>query len=129
GLAELAREIGKMEGVSAMWSSDEYPSLGLPLPADHALVADAMFEAAPGYSFGDTAVGEEEHGTPRYLGTHGQRPMHADNTAVFLAAGAGIARGLEIGAIKSRDVAPTVARRLGLTMERVEGVVLERVLG
>jgi predicted AlkP superfamily pyrophosphatase or phosphodiesterase len=126
---QLAREIERMEGVSGMWSAGEYPALGLPAPADHAQVADAMFEAAPGYSFGDTDAGDDEHGAPKYLGTHGQRPTYVDNAAFFLAAGAGIARGLEITQIKSRDVAPTVARVLGLSMEAVEGNVLEQALG
>jgi predicted AlkP superfamily pyrophosphatase or phosphodiesterase len=125
---EIAREIGKMEGVGAMWTSAEYASLGLPTPTEHPQVADAMFEAAPGYCFGDAAAGDDEHGAPKYLGTHGQRPTHADNTAFFLAAGAGIARGIEIGAIRSRDVAPTVARTLGLTMESVDGVTLDQAL-
>jgi len=125
---DIAREIGKMEGVSGVWTSAEYADLGLPAPADHGQVADAMFEAAPGYSFGDAALGDDEHGAPKYLGTHGQRPTYPDNAAFFLAAGAGIARGLEVGQIRSRDVAPTVARTLGLTMVSVEGAVLERAL-
>jgi predicted AlkP superfamily pyrophosphatase or phosphodiesterase len=124
----LAREIAAMDGVSGMWTSAQYAALGLPAPADHRQVADAMFEAAPGYSFGDTATGDDEHGAPKYLGTHGQRPTYADNRAFFLAAGAGIARGRELPAIRSRDVAPTVMTTLGLTLESVEGVVLERVL-
>ena len=124
----LAREIAAMDGVSAMWTSAEYAALGLPAPADHRQVADAMFEAAPGYAFGDTATGDDEHGAPKYLGTHGQRPTYPDNAAFFLAAGAGIARGRELPPIRSRDVAPTVANTLGLTMESVEGVVLERAL-
>jgi len=37
-----------------MWTSAEYAALALPAPADHRQVADAMFEATPGYSFGDT---------------------------------------------------------------------------
>ncbi|HYB43188.1 MAG TPA: ectonucleotide pyrophosphatase/phosphodiesterase [Candidatus Methylomirabilis sp.] len=125
---ELAQEIGRMEGVSGAWTPADYPALGLPLPADHRQVADAVFEAAPGYCFGDEAAGDDEHGAPKYLGTHGQRPIHADNAAFFLASGAGIARGLEIGAIRSRDVAPTAARVLGLAMEPVEGTVVERAL-
>ena len=124
----IAREIGAMEGVSGMWSSAEYAALGLPAPADHSQVADLMFEAAPGYCFGDDAGGDTEYGAPKYLGTHGQRPTYADNAAFFLAAGAGIAHGREIGAIRSRDVAPTVARTLGFTMESVEGVVLGQAL-
>jgi predicted AlkP superfamily pyrophosphatase or phosphodiesterase len=125
---ELAREIEKMEGVSGMWTAAEYATLGLPSPADHDHVADVMFEAAPGYSFGDAILGDDEHGPPKYLGTHGQRPSYADNAAFFLAAGAGIVRGREIAAIRSRDVAPTLAQTLGLTMQSVEGAVLEQVL-
>ena len=127
-LEEVAREVEKMEGVSGMWSAGDYPALGLPAPADHPQVADVMFEAAPGYSFGDAAEGDAEHGAPKYLGTHGQRPAYADNAAFFLAAGAGIARGREIAQIKSRDVAPTVARVLGADMGAVEGSVLEQAL-
>jgi predicted AlkP superfamily pyrophosphatase or phosphodiesterase len=127
-LAQLAREIEKMEGVGGMWSAADYPALGLPAPADHPQVADVMFEAAPGYSFGDAAESDDEHGVPKYLGTHGQRPTYADNAAFFLAAGAGIARGRELPQIRSRDVAPTVAHVLGLAMGAVEGSVLEHAL-
>ena len=87
-----------------------------------------MFEAAPGYSYGDTADGPEEHGTPKYLGTHGQRRSTRDNAAFFLAAGAGVRRDVALGAIRSRDVAPTVATVLGLRMDAVEGAVLARML-
>ena len=71
---QLAREIAAMEGVSGMWTAAEYGALGLPTPGEHSQVADVMFEAAPGYSYGDAAEGDEEHGAPKYLGTHGQRP-------------------------------------------------------
>ena len=117
-----------MEGVSGMWTASEYGALGLPTPGDHPQVADVMFEAAPGYSYGDAAEGDEEHGAPKYLGTHGQRPLYGDNAAFFLAAGAGIGRDVALGAIKSRDVAPTVATVLGFRMDAVEGAVLSRML-
>ncbi len=125
---QLAREIAAMEGVSGMWTAAEYAALGLPVPGEHHQVADVMFEAAPGYSYGDTADGPDEHGTPKYLGTHGQRPTYPDNEAFFLAVGAGIRRGVPLGRIRSRDVAPTVAARLGLPMAGVEGAVLDRAL-
>jgi hypothetical protein len=123
-LGQLAREIAALEGVSGMWTAAEYGALGLPTPSEHPQVADAMFEAAPGYAFGDTAAGDDEHGPPKYLGTHGQRPHYADNAAFFLAAGAGIRRGVELPSIESRDVAPTVAASLGLRLEGAEGRVL-----
>src|SRR5262245_22936560 len=123
-VGDLARAIAAMEGVSGMWTSADYDMLGLPTPADHHQVADVMFEAAPGYSFGGTADGDDEHGVPKYLGTHGQRPTYADNAAFFLAAGAGIVEGRELPMIRSRDVAPTVAQALGLTLGSVEGKIL-----
>jgi len=126
--AQLAREIEQMEGVSGMWPAGDYAALGLPVPADHPQVADVMFEAAPGYSFGDADAGEDEHGAPKDLGTHGQRPTYADNAAFFLASGAGIARGRALAPITSRDVAPTVAKMLDVGMEAVEGRVLDQAL-
>jgi hypothetical protein len=128
-LAQLAGEIATLEGVSGHWPAAEYAGLGLPVPAEHPLVADWMFEAAPGFCYGDAADGDDEHGPPKYLGTHGQRGLYADNAAFFLAAGAGVRRGVALGPIKSRDVGPTVAAALGLRMDGVEGAVLERALG
>src|SRR5437667_6880995 len=64
---DLARAIAAMEGVSAMWTSAGDATLGLPAPAGHPHVAAAMFEAAPGYAFGDGAAGDDEHGAPKYL--------------------------------------------------------------
>ncbi len=125
---QLAREIATMEGVSGMWPAKEYEALGLPAPADHHQVADVMFEAAPGYSYGDAADGPDEHGAPKYLGTHGQRPIYADNAAFFLAVGAGIRRDAPLGQIRSRDVAPTIAATLNLRMDAVEGAILTRAL-
>lgn len=128
GLHQLAREIATLEGVSGMWTAAEYGTLGLPTPGEHHQVADVMFEAAPGYAYGDTAEGPDEHGPPKYLGTHGQRPTYGDNAAFFLAAGAGVRRDVALGAIRSRDVAPTVATVLDLRMDAVEGAVLGRML-
>ena len=128
-LGQLARELAALEGVSGMWPAAEYGALGLPGPDEHHQVADVMFEATPGYSFGDTDDGLDEHGAPRYLGTHGQRPHYEDNAAFFLAAGAGIRRGVGLGAIRSRDVGPSVATVLGLRMSGVEGAVLGGMLG
>ena len=127
-VAQLAREIATMEGVSGMWTAAEYAALGLPTPDDHHQVADVMFEAAPGYAFGDDAAGEDEHGAPKFLGTHGQRPIYADNAAFFLAAGPAIKRGVQLPVIRSRDVAPTIATSLGLHLGRIEGVVLQQAL-
>ena len=128
-VAPLAAEIAKLAGVSGMWPAAEYAALGLPAPGDNALVADVMFEAAPGFSFGDTDAGEETHGAPKYLGTHGQRGIYAENNALFVAAGPTIRRGVSLPVIRSRDVAPTIAASLGVDLGPVEGITLSAALG
>lgn len=124
----LIPELAALPGVSGAWLPDEYAALGLPSPDANAHAGDLILEAEPGYSFVDDAGGEELIGPPKYLGTHGQRPTHADNGAFFLAAGAGIGRGVALGAITSRDVAPTLGQVIGVPMPDVEGRVLTELL-
>lgn len=126
---DLRGELAALEGVSAVWTPDEYAALGLPTPAENARAGDLLLEAAPGYFMVDQMTGDEELGPPRYRGTHGQRPHHADNHALFLAAGRGIERGVTLGRITSRDVAPTLATLLDLPLAPAEGRVLTEVLG
>ena len=126
-VTQLTAEIAKMEGVSGAWTSAAFGDLGLPAPSDNALVADAMFEALPGYAFGDDA-GAETHGAPKYLGNHGQRAIYPDNHALFLAAGPTIRAGVQLATIRSRDVAPTVAASLGVRMDGIEGTALQAAL-
>jgi predicted AlkP superfamily pyrophosphatase or phosphodiesterase len=126
---DVARELVKLEGVSHVWTPLDYEALGLPTPDQNPQAGDLLLEAAPGFSFVDDAEGDALLGPPKYLGTHGQLPTHADNAAFYLAAGAGIRRGVELAAITSRDVAPTLARVLAIPMDDVEGRVLAEALG
>ena len=125
---DLASELAKLPGVAAVWTAAEYAGLGLPTPAEHRQVGDVLIEAAEGYLFVDDAVGEEETDRPHHRGTHGQRGSYPGNHAFFAAAGPAIRRGLELPLIKSRDIAPTIATTLGLTMGPTEGRVLAEIL-
>jgi predicted AlkP superfamily pyrophosphatase or phosphodiesterase len=125
---DLVPELSALEGVSAVWTAPDYAALGLPTPDENALVGDLLLEAAPGYCFGNDASGQDELGTSRYRGTHGQRPSEPDNVAFFLAAGPPIRRGEQIGRITSRDVAPTIAHLLGVSIDGVTGRLLTEIL-
>jgi hypothetical protein len=92
------------------------------------MIGELVLEAAGGYAFGDEARGDDPIGPPRYRGNHGHRPTHPDNGAFFLAAGAGVQRGAQIGSIISRDVAPTVAHLLHLKLGDVEGKLVAGAL-
>lgn len=126
--AELAHDLARLPGVAGAWPAAAYADLGLPTPAENPHAGDLILEAATGYAFVDDADGDAVLGPPRYHGTHGQRPGHPENLALFLAAGAGVRRGVTLGAIESRDVAPTAARLLGLDLGAVEGRCLEEAL-
>ena len=125
---DLKTELASMEGVAGVWTPDEYASVGLPAPADDPRAGDLIIEAAPGYMLSEEARGDAEHGTPKYRGNHGQRPHHEDNHAMFLAAGRGITRGVSLGRIISRDVAPTLATLLDLPPAPAEGRALTEIL-
>lgn len=60
--------------------------------------------------------------TPR--GTHGHSPENHDVDAFFLIAGDGIRKGLALGAIDMRSVAPTIARILGIPFPTADGPAL-----
>jgi predicted AlkP superfamily pyrophosphatase or phosphodiesterase len=121
---DLKAELAALDGVTGVWDVADYAALGLPSPEQNPMIGELVLEAAEGYAFGDEARGDEHVGAPRYRGNHGHRPTHPDNGAFFLAAGAGVRRGAELDAIKSRDVAPTVAHLLGLELGDVEGALV-----
>jgi len=125
---DLRGELASLEGVAGVWTADEFAALGLPAPADDARAGDVLMEAAPGYMLSEEARGDEEHGAPKYRGNHGQRPHYDDNHALFIAAGRGIKRGVTLGRITSRDVAPTLSILLDLPPAPAEGRVLTEIL-
>src|SRR5262245_19396585 len=57
-------------------------------------------------------------------GSHGFLPDQAEMNSVFLISGPGIPSGLSLGLIDMRDIAPTVARALSITLPQVEGHAL-----
>ena len=125
---QVAAELAQFPGVAAAWTSDQYAALGLPTPAEHRLVGDALIEAEEGCLFVDDATGEEESDRPHHLGTHGQRGHHPGNHAFFLAAGPNVGRGLELPVFSNRNVAPTIASTLGVDMGDIEGRTLAEIL-
>jgi len=57
-------------------------------------------------------------------GTHGFLPDAAAMNASFFISGPGLAAGRDLGEIDMRDVAPTVASLLALTLPQADGRVL-----
>jgi predicted AlkP superfamily pyrophosphatase or phosphodiesterase len=85
-------------------------------------------EAAPGWAIGSSCDRGPLEPTRVGLGTHGFLPSRASMATGFVAAGAGVRRGVALERTRLIDVAPTVARLLGVPAPAVEGRVLAEIL-
>ncbi len=76
--------------------------------------AELMIEAAPGFSFSDRLEGPVVSDSPKDRGTHGYLPSTPGMEAMFVAVGRGIPPGKNLGRISLKQIAPTLARLMGL---------------
>ncbi len=76
--------------------------------------AEFMIEAAPGFSFSDRLEGPVLTDSPKDRGTHGYLPSHPGMEAMFIAVGRDIAPGKNLGRISLKQIAPTLAKVMGL---------------
>lgn len=73
-----------------------------------------MIEAAPGFYFSERLDGPVVSDTPKDRGTHGYLPTHPGMEAMFTAVGRDIAPGKNLGRISIKQIAPTLAKIMGL---------------
>lgn len=88
-------------------------------------------EAMPGFQLAGSCgkgSGRLETASGPRAGTHGYLPFRPRMATGFVAAGPGVRPGVVIERMGLVDVAPTVARLLGVTAPPVEGRVLEEAL-
>lgn len=118
-LQKLRSAYSQAEGIEKVYESADFASLGLPVPADSDQAPDMVLVAKPGYAFS----GEPEGNfiTDARGGTHGFLNSDPQMRAIFSAWGNGVPRGVRLGGISNRDVAPTIAKLLGLRLERAQG--------
>lgn len=70
----------------------------------------------PGYYAGSSLEGEVVTDVTEPHGGHGFRPEYPDMHAAFFIAGRGIGKGRNLGVIDMRQIAPTIAELLGVTL-------------
>ena len=59
---------------------------------------------------------------------HGYFPDHPSMRAMLVMSGAGIAKGRQLGQVKNVDIAPTLARLLGVSLPTASGRVLTEAI-
>jgi len=125
---QIAAALGKLEGVDSVLEPGEFTKLGLPDPRDNSEMAQLILTTRPGFSFGDSVIGEPLADAGGHKGCHGHRPEPSFMHATFVAAGAGIKPGVRLKTIENIDVAPTIARLLGVPLPTAEGRTLTEIL-
>lgn len=126
---QLKTLLAGVEGVARVYDGAEAPSLGLPGPGENPRMGDLILAARDGYFFHNSAAAEEVvMPAVDYGGTHGYLASDPDLDGIFIASGAHIRPGVRLARMRNLDLAPTVARILGLELPEAEGRVLEEIL-
>ncbi len=126
---KLRELLSATEGISRVLDGDEGPSLGLPTPSANPRMGDLILVARDGYLFNNSAA--PEHAimpVVAYGGTHGYPADDPEMDGIFIASGARIRQGVSLPRVSNLDLAPTIARLLGLDLPEAEGRVLEEIL-
>jgi predicted AlkP superfamily pyrophosphatase or phosphodiesterase len=76
--------------------------------------AELMIEAAPGFCFSERSEGPVISNSAKDRGTHGYFPTSSGMEAMFIAVGREIAPGKNLGRVSLKQIAPTLARAMGL---------------
>ncbi len=128
-IPKVKEMFAKVEGIDRVIDASGFGELGYPDPDRYDQMADIVLSAKPGFGFSGQMDGGPADLTPspRVTGSHGFLSSDPEMDAVFIAAGAGIRKGVILDTIRNVDVAPTIAELLGLKMEGVQGQPLRAI--
>ena len=124
GIDAVKQAFAGVEGIAQVLTPAEFATYGYPSPAQSDRMGTLVLAAREGYVFESGTEGEVVSAVPA-AGTHGFLNTDPDMRAIFIASGAGVRRGATLGVIKNIDVAPTIARWLGLEMPNISGRPLD----
>jgi predicted AlkP superfamily pyrophosphatase or phosphodiesterase len=121
-LPKLRSIYASAEGIEKVYGVEEFAGLGLPTPAESDQAPDLVLAAKPDYAFsGDSA---KTYITDATGGTHGFLNSDPQMQAIFMAWGEGVPKNSHLGAITNREVAPTIAKLLGLELKSAKAAAL-----
>lgn len=113
-----------VEGIDRIAGVEDYPSLGLPHPDKDPQFGHLLLAAKDGYSFSGATGGPVTAAVPQQGGSHGYLASESDMNPIFIASGYGVKPGVQLVAVSNIDIAPTIAKLLGLSLPTAKGKVL-----
>lgn len=125
----LRKELSEIEGVAGVFDSSQFAQVGQITRDKDPRAPDLWLAANDGFSFIDGRDGDEvvvTRATPN--GTHGYLPDQPDMLGTLVISGHGVKPGTNLGKVSNMDVAPTMARLLGVEMPTADGKVLTAAL-
>ncbi len=127
--AKLVDAFKKIDGIDKVIVPEGFAEIGQPTPDKDARAPDLWLAAKSGYAFSDSEAGDAAV-VPRAsrAGTHGYLPDQPELLGTLILSGHGIQPGTTLGKVSNQDVAPTLAKLLGVELPTAEGRVLEEAL-
>ena len=128
-LKDITPKLAALEGVEEVIEEKDFAKYGLETADKDSRMPDLILSPKDGYLFSGNAGGEElivPVESPK--GAHGYSPANPLMDATFVISGAGIKKGVVIDKMANIDVAPTMAKLLGLGIKGADGRVLTEVL-
>ncbi|MEQ8791790.1 MAG: ectonucleotide pyrophosphatase/phosphodiesterase [Pirellulaceae bacterium] len=127
--ANLAAKLAKVEGVSDVLTEDRFEEIGQATRQRDSRAPDLWLAAKSGYSFSEAHTGDDVVARRATRGgTHGYLPDQPDMWGTLVISGYGVKPGAKLGKVRSIDVAPTIARLLGVDLPSADGKPLAAAL-
>ncbi|QIF02580.1 alkaline phosphatase family protein [Roseimicrobium sp. ORNL1] len=128
-LKDITPKLAAMEGIEEVIEEKDFAKYGLETAAKDPRMPDLILSPKDGYVIGADVGGDEVVvSAGEAKGAHGYSPANPLMDASFVISGAGIKKGVVLDKIANIDVAPTIAKLLGVEIKGADGRVLTEVL-
>ncbi|WP_263376775.1 alkaline phosphatase family protein [Granulicella aggregans] len=124
---KLKAYFSNVPGIAHVYTNREALALGLPDESDTEQAPQLYLAAAADFAFGDDTTGDLVRTNPP-RGQHGYLNSLSDMQALFIASGAAIRPGVTLGSIPNLQVAPTIAKILGIQLPAAKQAPLNQIL-
>lgn len=116
-----------VEGVAHVYTNEESRKLGIPAATDTDQAPLLYLTAAPDYAFSDDTSGALIRTNP-VRGQHGYINTMLEMQALFVASGSAIRSCVQLGSVSNLQVAPTIAKILGVQLPDAKQPPLSGIL-